>query len=499
MTHPADLGVVELSDALGARELSSVELVRACLDRIDELDSVYESWVRVYPDRALEQARQADARRQGGAARGPLDGVPVGLKDVISAADYPLTGGRSAVLAGNIAAEDSAAWARLRAAGMILLGHLACGEFACGTWGRNPWGPDFSPGGSSSGSGAALATRTVPATLGTDTRGSIRNPCAQNGVTGVKPTFGLVSTRGMIPLSVSYDIVGPMARSAADCSAMMSVLVDRPGTRPLEPRAGATPLAGRTIGIPRFAEDELAAGVAGVLERFAAEMTSLGATIVPFDRLNNPLEDNDGRRGGYKTIIGAEAAALHDGLADRWELFRAEFRSIFPPLLDRDGTAVQYVDAQRKRTALATTWRALFSDLGLDAVAEPGNTGEILRMGYSARDPALRPRLYGTWSDTNFPVVCLPGGLSHVDSGPVGLQLIGLPHTEAELLQIAVDYQAHTDHHQAEPPGLTMPAEASARSDLNPAEANSAEPTTVHPGSLVLPEDPFAVLRCAQQ
>ncbi|NED96504.1 amidase [Phytoactinopolyspora alkaliphila] len=495
MTHVGDLGLVEASRSLAVGELSAVDLVEGCLDRIAERDPSYGAWLNVYADRALEQARGSDQRRTAGMALSLLDGVPVGLKDVIGAAGYPLTGD-SAVLAGNIATVDSGAWSALRRAGVILLGHLHCGEFACGAGQRNPWGPDFSAGGSSSGSGVALAIRTVPATLGTDTRGSIRNPCAQNGVTGVKPTYGLVDAAGIIPLSTSYDVVGPMARSAADCSALMSVLATRPVqpaqddlTWPDGPRPGKRPLSGTRIGVPQFAAGVLAPGVAAVLERFTGELRDLGAQIVPLQRPDNPLEENGGRAGGYKTIIGAEAAALHNGLADRWGLFREEFRKIFPPLLDTDGTAAQYVDAQRKRTILATRWRTIFDELELDAIAEPCMTGEILRVGYSARDPNLPPRLFGMWSDTNFPVVSLPGGLSHVDSGPVGLQLIGVPFTEPLLLQIAIDYQARTAHHLAEPPGLAILPEP-----LTPAKATDPVDDAWVTTPFTAPVHPFKVL-----
>lgn len=452
-THPADLSVAQASALLDAGALSSVELTGACLERIAARDQAYGAWLNVYPEGALAAALASDGRRAIGRTRGKLDGVPVGLKDVIGAAGLPLTGD-SAALAGNVARSDAGSWAQLRAAGAVLLGHLHCGEFACGTWGRNPWDESFSPGGSSSGSGVALAIRTVPATLGTDTRGSIRNPAAQNGVTGVKPTYGLVDARGIIPLAFSYDVVGPMARTAVDCTILMAALVGRSDLRWTDARAGV--LTGLRIGVPRFPVP-LSSGVGVVYERFLGELAELGASMIPIDRPANPLEEHGGRHGGFKTIIGAEAPAVHGQFERRRQLLRDEFRRDFPWLLDPGGTAADYVAAQRKRVALVQTWRSLFAEHELCALAEPCSTGEVWKREESVRDAQRPPRLYAMWSDTNFPVVCVPAGLSPVDQGPVGIQLIGLPYTEPLLLSIAASYQEGTGHHLAQPSGLDDP------------------------------------------
>jgi aspartyl-tRNA(Asn)/glutamyl-tRNA(Gln) amidotransferase subunit A len=482
-THPADLSVADASEQLATGQLTSVELVGACLDRIEARDRRFGAWLNVYADDALAGARNSDSRRAHGAARGPLDGIPLGLKDVIGVAGYPVTAD-SAVLQGNVARTDAGAWHRLHAAGMILLGHLHCGEFACGTWGRNPWSEHFSAGGSSSGSGVALATRTVPAALGTDTRGSIRNPSAQNAVTGVKPTIGLVSTKGIIPLAFSYDVVGPMARSAADCAILMTALSERPGLPWPTSLIRPCPLAGARIGMPRSFGHILSGGVANVYERFCDELAELGAVLVPIDRPPNPLEDNDGLAGGYKTIIGAEARAVHTQFTDRRHLLREEFRRDFPALLDHDATAAQYVLAQRKRVALVEVWRTIFADHGLDAVVEPCSTGEIWKRHESVRDKSRPPRLYSMWSDTNFPVVVVPAGRSKADGGPVGMQIIGLPHSEPSLLNIAMDYQAETAYHLAMPPGL----------DEGGDYVGPSRPSAGPQPAFVPPQSPFDIL-----
>lgn len=469
---PADLGVCEASAALAAGAVSSEELTVACLERIASRDAHYSAWLRVYEEDAIASAREADVRRARG-AHGPLTGIPVGLKDTIGVAGRPLTAD-SAVLEDNIAQVDATVWSRLDAAGMVLLGHLHCGEFACGTWGVNPWGPQFNPTGSSSGSGVALATRQVAATIGGDSRGSIRGPSAFMNLTSVKPSFGLVSCAGAIPITFSYDVLGPMARSAADCALLLTAIA---GRDPLDratigtpedlayevaPRAGRSPLADVRIGRPRFADGFLAAGVAEIWERVEGELVALGATLVPFDRPHNPLEDFGGTGAGWRTILGAEAAAIHEQFAERQHLYRDEIKTILNETMAVAGTALQYVRAQIKRAELVTTWHGIFEELRLDAVLEPASAAEapLLRPTHpdeQQRDLTMTPLLFGMWNDANFPVVSLPAGLSSTDGGPVGMQLVGLPFTERTLLAIAVDFQAATEYHAMIPPDLDVP------------------------------------------
>jgi aspartyl-tRNA(Asn)/glutamyl-tRNA(Gln) amidotransferase subunit A len=354
---------------------------------------------------------------------------------------------------------------------MVLLGHLHCGEFACGTWGVNPWGDAFSPGGSSAGSGVALSARTVPATIGSDGRGSIRIPAAFQNLTALKPSFGLVSVAGCIPITFTFDVAGPMARSAADCALLLEALAGRDRrdratigqpeglSYVVAPMKGAKPLRGTRIGCPRFAAGYLTEEIAAVWTRAQDELASLGASIVPFERPENPLEENGGKGAGWKTLLGAEALAIHAQFAERRHLHRDEFRQTFNPIAAEVGSAVEYVQAQIKRADLVATWRSIFAEHRLDAVLEPGTATPVLRTDHTDNRAARRvtqeePWLYGTWSDANFPVVSLPAGLTADDAWPVGLQLVGLPFSDQALLQIAVDYQAATDYHSAMPSGL---------------------------------------------
>ncbi|HTX00522.1 MAG TPA: amidase, partial [Acidimicrobiales bacterium] len=386
----------------------------------------------------------------------------------------------SAVLEGNTAARDATVWARLSQAGMVLVGHLHCGELAYGHWGVNPWRRDLSPGGSSSGSAIALAARLVPATIGTDTRGSIRMPAAFTGVSAVKPTFGLVSTAGCIPLSFSYDVVGPMARSAADCALLLEAMAgpdeldrltlsqpsDRSrlgpssrsagsggGAAATAPLGGLRPLSGVRLGVPDLTE-RLSPGVASVFERFAEDLRRLGAECVAFAWPENPLEvvEGDGVPGWLR-ILGTEASVIHEQFAARRHLHRDEFRSLFLPMM-RSSSGADYLQAQMARQVLADCWSARFAELEIDAVLHPASTSEPYRADEDVTAEVMKRLLFGVWNDTGFPVVSLPAGLSPLDGSPVGVQLAGLPFSERSLLQIAAELQAATGYHLASPAGL---------------------------------------------
>jgi aspartyl-tRNA(Asn)/glutamyl-tRNA(Gln) amidotransferase subunit A len=500
--HPADLDVLEASAALRSGELSSRELTAACLERIVQRDARFGAFIRVYETQAARAALRADELQASGSA-GPLTGVPIALKDVIGSAGLPLTAD-SALLEGNVAADDATVWARLGARGMVLVGHLHCGEFASGVWGLNPWGPSFSPGGSSSGSGIALAARMVPATLGTDTRGSIRMPAAFTGVSGIKPTFGLVSTAGVIPFSYTSDVVGPMARSAADCAALLQVMAGRdradratlaqprgPAFYPTEPRPGQRPLAGVRIGIPDFAGDPPSPGVAEVYARFQDDLAGRGAELVSFPWPANPLERGEGRNiGSWTHILGAEIQVIHEQFADRRHLYRDEFLGLLAPLRTA-GTAIDYVRAQLARAQLADTWTRIFAEHELSAVAHPACQDELFRTDVELTYEELPRLMLGVWNDTGFPVVSIPGGLSPADQSPVGMQLAGLPHDEAVLLQIAIDVQAVTDYHRQSPADLD-----SGRDYTPPARRNAGPQPPYVPGlsalNAVVPVNPTA-------
>src|SRR5947209_9113555 len=237
--------VAEAARAIAARELSPVELMNALLERISRLDPKLNVFIRLDGAAAMEAARAAEAEIVSGRRRGPLHGVPVGIKDIIDVAGLPTTC-HSKILVDNIATADAVCVSRLRGAGAIMLGKLSTHEFAIGgpsfdlPWppARNPWNPDHHPGGSSSGSGAGVAAGLFPMALGTDTGGSVRNPASCCGIVGLKPTYGLVSRRGVFPLSFTLDHVGPMTRTVEDNALMLEAIA---GHDPLDPGSAAAP------------------------------------------------------------------------------------------------------------------------------------------------------------------------------------------------------------------------------------------------------------------
>src|SRR5262249_20758672 len=280
-----------------ARTLSPVELLTALLARIDHLDPQLHAFIRLDADAAMDAARAAEAEITAGRARGPLHGVPVGIKDIIDVAGLPTTC-HSKILLDHVEQADAGVITKLRQAGAVILGKLSTHEFAIGgpsfdlpfPPARNPWNPDHHPGGSSSGSGAGVCAGLFPLALGTDTGGSVRNPASACGIVGLKPTYGLVSRRGVFPLSFSLDHVGPLTRTVSDNALMLDAIA---GHDPLDPGSAAVPPGHYTAGLERgvrglrigfirhFHETDLPADpeVAAGLENVAATLQKLGADV----------------------------------------------------------------------------------------------------------------------------------------------------------------------------------------------------------------------------
>ncbi|MDB5867056.1 MAG: Asp-tRNA(Asn)/Glu-tRNA(Gln) amidotransferase GatCAB subunit, partial [Betaproteobacteria bacterium] len=321
------LTAFELAAAYREKRLSPVELTQALLARIAAVDPKLNAFISVDGDAALAAARLAEKEIFGGRARGPLHGVPVGIKDIIDIAGLPTTC-HSRVTAGHVAKEDAEVIRRLRSAGAIMLGKLSLHEFAIGgpsfdlpfPPARNPWNRGHHPGGSSSGSASALAAGFVPLALGTDTGGSVRNPAGACGIVGLKPTYGLVSRRGVFPLSFTLDHVGPMARSVGDIAMMLDAIAGHdagdPGSSPAPThRFGSAlerGLAGLRVGyVRRFHEDDLPAdaGMVAAIEDAARTLESEGARVR--DVSLPPLAEYSGVQ---RVIMLSESWAIHS----RW-------------------------------------------------------------------------------------------------------------------------------------------------------------------------------------
>jgi aspartyl-tRNA(Asn)/glutamyl-tRNA(Gln) amidotransferase subunit A len=472
-TGPADLGVCEAITELAARRLAPSELVRACLDRIRERDgkqshegdpASINAWVRIYEEDAVAAAAAADDRLSAAALRrlGPapaLCGVPIGLKDLLAVAGKPLTAS-SRVLA-DTPERDCDVWGRLAATGAILLGHLHTHELAAGgTTDQvgNPWALERSAGGSSGGSGAALAARMVPAAPGTDTAGSLRIPSACCGTSTIKPTRGLVSMRDVVPLAVSLDHAGPMARSLADCAVLLTAMVGPDAGRVssslaaasspdrLVPRGGRHPFQGTRIAIsPRLSLVTLDADVADGFETAVALCRDLGATLV--ERPPPAVaRKGDEHFGDFLDVLRAELLSYHRRFDGLREEYRPSIREWVEQSEQRALSAADYVAAQTRRRESTAAWAEWLSDEGIDAIVEPTIpvVAPLRGDGYEhAGTDFDLISLTHHWNWTGFPAVALPAGVGSRSGLPVSVSLVGAAATDFRLLQLGIDLQAH--------------------------------------------------------
>ncbi|GIW39966.1 MAG: glutamyl-tRNA(Gln) amidotransferase subunit A [Candidatus Binatia bacterium] len=484
MTDPFRLSVREARRLLDEGELSSKELTRATLERIHGTDEVLGAFLTVCEDLALRQAEESDSRR--GRPLSPLDGIPVGVKDVICTRGVRTTAA-SRMLESFVPPYDATVVERLRRAGAVLVGKLNCDEFAMGSSTensafrrtRNPWDRERVPGGSSGGSAAAVAARQCPLALGTDTGGSIRQPAALCGVVGLKPTYGRVSRYGVVAYASSLEQVGPIAREVWDCAAALGVL------------AGHDPADATSV--PREVPDYL-----GVLERplgrprvgLPSEYFGDGIDPVVRDRVLSAVEvlRELGAEVGetslphtpyavacYYLVATAEASsnlARYDGIRygfrapdakDLLDLYCRTRRLGFGPEVKRRimlGTyalsagyyEAYYLRAQKVRTLIRRDFETAFSRY--DVLATPTSPTSAFPLGSRLHDPLqmyLSDVLTIAVNLAGLPAISLPCGFD--DSGlPVGLQLVGRPFEEETILRLGHAYQSATSWHRAEPP-----------------------------------------------
>jgi len=453
MTDLHWMTATEAAAAILRKALSPVELTRALLDRIAAHDPALNAFVRFTPESALAQARDAEAVVMAGRDLGPLHGVPYALKDIIDVAGLPTTC-HSRILLDHVATSDAEVARRLRAAGGILLGKLATHEFALGgpafdlpcPPARNPWNRALGPGGSSSGSGVAVASGFVPLALGTDTGGSVRNPASQCGIVGMKATYGRVSRRGVFPLAFSLDHVGPMTRTIADNAAALQVLAghdaDDPGSSSSavpDFLAGATDIRGLRVGVFRhFHERDLPAHAAvrrGIDDALVV-LRDLGATIVDIEAA--PLADY---AACNRTILLAEACSIHaQWLRERPGDYSRMTRERLLPGLFISGP--EYVTALRWRGELA---RRMDDALAGVAVAIAASS---MDPPHSVSDVAEIERYYPRQARTPFnltghPALAVPAGFT-ADGLPLSFQVVGRHLEEAAIYRVARAYEAAT-------------------------------------------------------
>ena len=436
-----------VSRAYAAKTLSPTELVRALLARIERLDPQLNAFIRVDGDAALAAAGVAEAEMAAGRLRGPLHGVPIGIKDIIDVAGLPTTC-HSAVMPGTPAAADAVCVAKVRAAGAIVLGKLSTHEFAIGgpsfdlPWkpARNPWNRDHHPGGSSSGSGSGLGAGFFPLALGTDTGGSVRNPASACGIVGLKATYGLASRRGVFPLAFSLDHVGPMTRDVADNALLLDTLA---GHDPLD--AGSVAVGrqyyasglergvrGLRIGFVRHfherdlvAHPEVAAGLEEVARTLAGEGAVLSDVVLPalgeFAAVN-------------RVILNAEAWSIHApwlrerpgayGMLARRRLMPGAFLG-----------AGDLLAAQRRRAEMMAAVDAALAEV--DVLLCASSMDPPSRIEDEAETSRTYPRqARAPFNTTGHPALAMQAGVSS-DGLPLSVQFVGRNFGEATLFQVA--------------------------------------------------------------
>jgi len=432
MTRLADLGLSDAAAAIREGRVSAVELTEDCLRRVQEVDGTILAWAFLDPEHALRQAQAADDHRMAGRPLGPLHGVPVGIKDIFDTSDYPTEFG-SALWQGRTPREDAVAVARLRAAGAIILGKTVTTEYAYFHPGktRNPHDPARTPGGSSSGSAAAVAAGMVPASIGSQTNGSVIRPAAFCGVVGFKPTHGLIPRTGAMLLSRALDHVGVFARSVADAALLADVLAghdsEDPDTRPIAAGHLAPAAASEPPLPPRFAFIKGPAWKAAepyLDEAFAELVAALGEAVQTVD-IGASLDRSIDFHG---TIMAADMAHnFRRDLARGGDVLSPQLRELLTR--GQKVTAFDYLEA----TSAAETFNQLLDDVfnEYDAILTSSTPGEA-PVGTATGNPIF----CSLWTYLGTPAVSLPL-LVGPNGMPIGVQLIGRRGNDARLLRTA--------------------------------------------------------------
>ncbi|WP_432091893.1 amidase [Streptomyces sp. NRRL F-5630] len=450
--QPYELSLAAAAQEIRERRLSPVELVDSVLGRIEQVEPHLAAYVAVSADQARRAAREAEREAAQGSCRGPLHGIPVGLKDLIDVAGEPTTAS-SRARAGHRAASDSTVAASLRAAGAVLVGKTHTHEFAYGLTTpqtRNAWDRGRVAGGSSGGSAVAVAAGAATFALGTDTGGSIRVPATLNGVVGLKPTYGLVPRHGVTSLSWSLDHVGPITRTVDDAALVLAAIA---GHDPRDPASVAVPgvdcrpspdpdLTGVRVGVPRtYYFDHVDATVATAVHRALAQLEALGARLIdvdiPMARYIQAIQWG---------LMVPEATAYHEStLRTAPELYQADVRILLEAgeLMG----AGDYLRAQRARTLMRDAWARVMEKVdviaapavpmsavpsGQETVTWPDGTVEAVSDAYV--------RLSSPANITGVPALSVPVG-QDAEGMPIGMQLLGRPFDERTLLLVGHAYE----------------------------------------------------------
>jgi aspartyl-tRNA(Asn)/glutamyl-tRNA(Gln) amidotransferase subunit A len=457
------LTIAEAGAALRAHTVSSTELTRGFLQRIERLNPELGAFIVVTKDEALAAAARADADFAAGKDSGPLQGIPLGIKDILATRDAPTTANSNVLDPAWGHGYDAPVPERLRAAGAVLLGKLVLSEFAIGMPDpdtgfpvpHNPWNVEHSPAGSSSGTGIAVAAGLILGGIGTDTGGSVRGPASANGHTGLKVTYGRVPKYGCAPLAYSLDSIGPMARSAADCADILQVIA---GYDPRDPSAARRPVPdyqavltgdvqGLRIGVPAeyffdapgLDPEVKAAVLAGieVLRQAGAIVTEVSIPHASLAKEANSI-----------TMLVEAFAYHHDDMGSQWGVYGKFTRMT----LARGAlySAADYVQAQRFRSYFKKAVAKVMA--GLDVLITPTGLKPAEKVSEIDVDKrASEPSFMGAWNLTGLPALAVPCGFSS-QMLPLSMQFIGRPFDEATVLRAGDAYQRQTDWHLRAPP-----------------------------------------------
>ena len=446
MTGIARLSLIEAAAEVRSGRLSARDLVEACLRQIELWEPHIAALPFVLADQSLEEAAARDAEAASGRWRGPLHGVPIVVKDLIDVAGAPTEAG-SRQMAGNVATDDATVVGRLRAAGAIILAKSNTHEFAYGALTpptRNPWDTSRMPGGSSGGSGAAVATGEAFGALGTDSAGSVREPSALCGLAGLKPTYGNVSYRGVVPLAWSLDTVGPMTRTIDDSRALIEVMVGPDPTDPATLGAALRPPTGRpvrTVALLSELMTPMQPEVGYVLRSVLDRLSDAGAEIDEVE-----VADPGEVIATIFVILAAEASAYHRRrLEERPDLYGDDVLAYLE--LGMELRAVDYVDAQRLRGVYRDRLNRVLDTADLVVAPSQHVTAPLPdREELAFPDGVVTPRdltlirPLSLCSLTGHPAASIPVGWSP-DGLPIGIQVIGRPHTEPEVLDCGAAVQ----------------------------------------------------------
>jgi aspartyl-tRNA(Asn)/glutamyl-tRNA(Gln) amidotransferase subunit A len=454
--------IAEAGTWLRSGRLSAVELTQALLDRAHAAQDVLGAFIVITDETALQAAQQADDELGRGIDRGPLHGMPLGIKDIIATSDAPTTANSRVLDPAWGQRPDATVVRKLREAGAVMLGKTVLHEFAIG-WpdpetgfpiARNPWDVSRSPGGSSSGTGAAIAAGLILGGLGTDTGGSIRGPAAWCGISGLKPTFGRVSKEGCVPLGYSLDNIGPMARTAVDCAVLLQVLAGFDGS---DPNSADLPVPdmlsgldgvarGLRIGIPRdyfFEAPELNPEIKQAVLAAVDVLASAGAEV-----RDVPLPHAHLARNANRAIMYGEAFAYHEyDLRTRPQLYGKYTRL----QLQRGVlySAADYVQAQRVRSLIVAEAAAALRDV--DVLITPTSLNMPPRfVDYDVDALSALPDFTTFGNLTGLPAMSIPCGFSDSEL-PIGLQIFGRAFDEPMVFKVAHAYQSLTDWHTRTP------------------------------------------------